>query len=80
MRNGGTMHSTYRIKANEMDINLLESIKAAYKNKEIEINVFEIDETEYLLSNKVNRDKLLKAKAEVEAGKNIVVPDQENFH
>ena len=42
------MQTIYQINANELDQTLLESIKAQFKNKEIEIVVSERDETDYL--------------------------------
>lgn len=39
----------------------------------------ETDETDYLLRSPANREKLLAAVADVEAGRNIVVPDQTPF-
>ena len=47
------MTTTFQSKANKLDINLIESIEAGYKDKKIEIDVFEVgemDTTEYLLS------------------------------
>jgi len=73
------MHTTYQINANEIDQGLLESIKAVFKDKEIEITVTEIDETEYLLRSPANRESLLRAINDIESDKNIVVPDQEQF-
>jgi len=43
------MHISYRLNANELDNNFLESLKAAFHNKEIEIVVYESDETAFLL-------------------------------
>ena len=37
------------------------------------------DETAYLLHSPANREKLLAAVADVEAGRNVVVPDQTPF-
>ena len=39
----------------------------------------ETDQTEYLLRSPANREKLLAAVADVEAGRNLVVPDQTPF-
>jgi antitoxin YefM len=69
----------YRLHADELDSSLLESLKAAFKGKEIEIAVTEHDETAYLLSTPANRERLLRSIANVEAGKNIVTPDQSLF-
>lgn len=73
------MHTTYQVNANEIDQGLLESIKAVFKDKEIEITVTELDETEYLARSPVNREHLLQAIERVEAGIGIVTPDQEQF-
>lgn len=74
-----TMQTIYQINADDLDQKLLESIKALFKNKEIEIVVSELDETEYLLRSPANRERLLRAVRDVEANRNIVVPDQEQF-
>lgn len=83
LRVGGTLRSVttiYRLNADELDANFLESLRAAFPHKEIEISVAEAeDETAYLLRLPANRGELLRAIADVEAGKNIVVPDQEMF-
>jgi antitoxin YefM len=76
------MTTTYQLEANELDVSLIESIKAAYKDKKIEIEVFEVsdmDTTEYLLSSPANKEHLLQAIDDIENGRNIIVPDQEQF-
>ncbi len=76
------MTTTYQLEANELDISLIESIKAAYKDKTIEIEVFEVSEmdtTEYLLSSPANKEHLLRAIDDIENGRNIIVLDQEQF-
>ncbi|MEO5860695.1 MAG: hypothetical protein ABIR33_17315 [Pyrinomonadaceae bacterium] len=57
---------------------LLDSIRAKYPNKEIEIIVMEQDETDYLLSGE-HYESLLQAISNVEAGRNVVTPDQGQF-
>ncbi len=73
------MQTVYHLNADDLDLNILNSIKAQFKNKEIEIHVLERDETEYLLGSSANREALLRAVADIEAGRNIVTPDQEQF-
>ena len=73
------MQTIYQINADELDENLLNSIKAQFKHKEIEIVVFERDETEYLLRSPANRNYLLRTMRDIEENKNIIVPDQEQF-
>ena len=73
------MTTTYQINADELDAGFVERVKAAFPHKLIEIAVTEADETSSLLSDPARRERLLRAAAEVEAGRNIVVPDQSLF-
>ena len=66
------MRTIYRLKANELNDNFLEDIQKTYQNKEIEIIVYEVDETEHLFKSERNKHKLLKAKNNVERGINLV--------
>ena len=73
------MQTIYQINADEIDESLLDSIKAQFKHKEIEIVVTERDETTYLLRSPANREALLRAIRDVEENRNIIVPNQEPF-
>lgn len=73
------MQTIYQINADELDQNILESIKALFKNKDIEIVVTERDETAYLLRSPANRERLLQAIEDVEANRNTITPNQEQF-
>ena len=73
------MQTIYQINADELDQNLIDSIKALFKNKEIEIVISERDETAYLLRSPANREMLLRAVKDVENNQNIVIPDQQQF-
>ena len=73
------MQTIYQINADELNQDFLESIKALFKNKDIEIVVTERDETAYLLRSPANRERLLRAIEETEANCNIVTPNQEQF-
>ncbi|MBA3633487.1 MAG: hypothetical protein H0W58_11885 [Acidobacteria bacterium] len=73
------MQTIYQINADELDENLLDSIKAQFKHKEIEIVVFERDETAYLLRSPANREYLLRTIQDVKENRNIIVPNQEQF-
>jgi antitoxin YefM len=67
------MQSTYRVHADELTDDFVQALKIAYKDKEIEIVVSDvIDETDYLLSSEANRDHLLGAIKNIEAGENLV--------
>ncbi len=69
------MQSSYRLKANELDEQFIAGLKATYKDKDIEIIVYEINETEYLLKSDANRDRLMEAKANIENKTNLIEID-----
>lgn len=73
------MQTTYQIEADELDEKFVESVKALFKHKKIEITVNELDESDYLLSSPANREHLLESVDDVEAERNLVVPDQDRF-
>ena len=66
------MQISYRLNANELDNNFLDSLKAAFQNKEIEIVVYESDETAFLLQNPANRKRLLTAVENIQHRNNLV--------
>ena len=73
------MYTIYRLNADELDSKFLESLKSAFGHKQIEIAVSESDETDYLLRAPANREHLVNAVANVEAGRSLVTPDQASF-
>lgn len=73
------MYTTYRLKVEELDNKFIEGLKVLFKNKEIEIAVYETDETDYLFQSPANRKSIIDAINDIENNKNIVVPDQEQF-
>lgn len=73
------MVAVYRTNADDLDSGFLESIRAAFKGKQIEIVVTEHDESEALLSSSENRARLLSAVDDINCGKNLVRPDQSQF-
>ena len=73
------MNATYRLNADELDAKFLAGLKKLFHTKEIEIVVSEVDETGYLLASDANRDRLLAAVANAEAGRHLVevsLPEQ----
>ena len=74
------MQSVYRVNASELDDRFLESLKALFGDRQIEIVVSSVDETDYLLNNEANRwqslpereSHLLRAIKNVERRKNLV--------
>ena len=73
------MYTIYRTSAEELDQSFLESLKTAFKGKQIEITVCEADETDYLLRSPANRERLLKAVEDIEHERDVIVPDQAQF-
>ena len=72
------MTATYTMQAEELTIDILQSIKEAFKGKTVDIVVSEsMDETEYLLSSPANRDSLMKSIKEIEEGKGIAFTIEE---
>jgi len=66
------MQSTYRVRADELTEDFVQALKVAYKDKEIEIVVSDVvDDTDYLLSTEANRERLLRAIKDIEAGENL---------
>jgi len=73
------METIYQLNADDLNEDFLEGLKASFKHKDIEIVVYERDETAYLLRSPANRKQLLKAVGDVEQSRNVVVPEQEQF-
>ncbi|MEO0015048.1 MAG: hypothetical protein RLZZ535_3437 [Cyanobacteriota bacterium] len=73
------MQSSYRLKANELDENFIAGLKETYKDKDIEIIIYEVNETEYLLQSDVNRQRLMQAKTNVDNKTNLVEIDLEDL-
>ena len=70
------MQVAYRLNANELDINFLESIKKLFQSQQIYINISvneKQDETEYLLSNPANASRLLNAINNIENHKDKLI-------
>lgn len=74
------MYTLYRLNADELSVEFLESLKTLFRHKTIEITVCEAetveqDETAYLLSNPANRVRLLEAIENVHQQRNLVAVD-----
>ena len=66
------METTYRLNAKELSVELLQSIQAAFKDKNFEITVTDqVDETDYLMSTDANKEHLYTSIDELEQGKGI---------
>ena len=66
------MYTVYRMNMNDLDDRFVEALRDLFKDKEVEITVTEIDETQYLLQGEANRARLLQAVRNIENGQNLV--------
>lgn len=73
------METIYKLNADDLNEDFLEGLKTSFKHKDIEIVVYERDETAYLLRSRANRERLLQSISDIEQNRNVVVPDQEQF-
>ncbi|MDQ3683526.1 MAG: hypothetical protein M3352_10730 [Bacteroidota bacterium] len=66
------MKTSFRLNEKELTDDIINIIRTAFKNKEIEITVSDfLDETEYLLSTDANKKHLQKSIADIENGEGI---------
>ncbi|MDR1748129.1 MAG: hypothetical protein LBR47_03630, partial [Spirochaetaceae bacterium] len=58
-REEAEMYSSYTVKADELTEGFLKGLKETYREKKIEIVVYEVDdETDYLMRSEANREHL----------------------
>jgi PHD/YefM family antitoxin component YafN of YafNO toxin-antitoxin module len=68
------MDTLLRGNADEINVSLVEFIRSTFKGKKVAVHIYEdneMDETEYLLSDPVGRERLLKSVEEVKQGKGL---------
>ena len=79
------MQTVFHVYSEELDSEFLTSLKALFKNKKLTITVQENmaededDETAYLLRSPANRDRLMRAIANVNSGKNLITVTPEEL-
>ena len=73
------MQTSYRLNARDPDQNFLESFQALFQDKEIEIVVYDVDETAYLLKSAANQKYLLQAIENAENSTNLVEVNFEDY-
>jgi antitoxin YefM len=73
------MQTIYRLKASELNNDFLEGLKATFGDKDIEIIVYEVNETDYLLKSDANKVRLVKAIENVNNKTNLVEISLENL-
>ncbi len=57
------METIYQVNADDLNEDFLEGLKTSFKHKEIEIVVYERDETAYLLRSPANREPFIKRRS-----------------
>ena len=68
------MVAKYHLQANDLSVEFLTALKTLFKDKKISLTIkAEMDETEYLLASKANREALDKSLQNIEDGKVIEV-------
>ncbi len=69
------MDTLLKLKAEELNITLIDFIKASFKGKKIAVHIYEdeMDETEYLMSDPLHKRELLESIKDVKEGKNMKV-------
>lgn len=60
-------------------MNFIQGFKKIFKDRDIEIKVSEYNETEYLLKDPENKNRLLEAISNVDNRKDLVEADQKIF-
>lgn len=72
------MITSYQLDVNDLSADIINSIKAAFKNKTINITVSEVfDETEYLLATQANKESLERSMKQIEEGKVVTFTVEE---
>jgi retron-type reverse transcriptase len=75
------MVSTFQINESELNNNFVKALKTLFKNRNLTLTIEadEVDTTEYLLSNSVNKERLLKSAENVKKRTNLVKVDLESL-
>ena len=71
-KESGNVVTVYRLNVNELNEQFIEALQALFKDREVEITVTEVDETDYLLRSEPNRRRLLQAIKNIDSGKDMV--------
>lgn len=75
------MHSKFYLKADELNTQFLESIKTLFQGKSIEILINDnIDETDYLLASRKNKEMLLNSIESIRNKNNLTEIKLKDLH
>jgi len=74
------METVFKLKANELDKQFVDSVKNLFRDIEIEISIKPTqDETEFLFNTSANKKQLLEAIKEIKMDKNLIRFTHEEF-
>ncbi len=73
------MNAVFNLNTDDLDESFLTALKTTFAHRDIQISVQEMDATSYLMSSPANHLRLMAALEDVEAGRNVVTPDQAIF-
>jgi len=73
------MNATYQINADDLNLDLLQSIKKTFKGKEIEISISDLEESDFLKSAPRNVKILLDRINDITMEKNFITFTTEEF-
>ena len=68
------MDTLIRMRAEEINESLIDFLRASFKGKKIAVHIYEeeeMDETEYILSDPIARERILKAVENVNKNQNV---------
>lgn len=66
------MYTVYHLNVNELDSQFIKALQTLFKDKDVEIVVHTVDETDYLLQSETNRKRLLQAIQNIDNQQNLV--------
>lgn len=66
------MMTTYQLRSDELNYELIDSIKNTYKNKNIVIDVYQNEEIDLVL-NEITNPEIIKRINDIKVNKNIVI-------
>ena len=66
------MYTTYRLNTSDLNIQFIEALKTLFRDQEVEITVSPVDTTAYLMQSVANRERLLAAIENINAGRGLI--------
>ena len=66
------MYTTYRLNTSDLNIQFIEALKTLFRDQDVEITISPVDTTAYLMQSEANRERLLVAIENINAGRGLV--------